>query len=456
MTEPSRIWEEMSRAVLWDVPWRTVFHRGEWFSGGYANLSSNCLDRHGSRLKSQTALHEFYRGRQRSWSYDRLYQEAGRGARWLWDNHFGPGSRIALSGPVTGDMVAAALGIARVGGTVVLLPEPESPEQFQRYLQQTETTLYLGDYPVGGGISALNWTTWRIAMERAQGLLDPISMPAGAVGFVVLGDRPDPYHFTGMGLLVEGLALTDRIPLLAESRHWTLVSRVYEVPHMLVWVLVQLARGRSLTLLPEGIPIEPRGIIPDGPWLIPASIYEDAPDDWLERSPSGRIIIGPLAPHVTTVEDSGTVSLWGPGQEGLPRWMTADEPLLDDPGPGSDLTAVSAEMSTVPPTVFSLSNPPAAVLAVPTRSERGNRLWVKSSREIADDTYQQLLQPFEQEGWIPIRVSQWPITREGHIDTRVLQQLADGDPLIDISRLRNVGVIPALVQSLALAPSVPN
>ncbi|MCY0863594.1 MAG: AMP-dependent synthetase, partial [Sulfobacillus sp.] len=268
-------------------------------------------------------------------------------------------------------------------------------------------------------------------------------------------DRPEPYHYAGMGLLVEGLALTDRIPLLAESRHWTLVSRVYEVPHMLVWVLIQLARGGSLTLLPDGIPIEPRGIIADGPWMIPASIYEDTPDDWLERSPSGRIIIGPLAPHLT-MEDSGTVSLWGPGQEGLPRWIKAEEPLLDDPGPGADLTAASAELSTVPPTVFSLSNPPASVLAVPTRSERGNRLWVKSSREIADDTYQQLLAPFEQEGWMPIRVAQWPITREGHIDTRVLQQLADGDPLIDISRLRNVGVIPALVQSLALAPSVPN
>src|SRR5579883_569105 len=101
-------WRDLEREIRveWAVPYTQVLDtsRGvewaQWFVGGQLNVARNCLERWAERTPERVAiLAESEDGRQESWTFSRLNEEAGRLAGVLHRLGLTAGDRVAVCLP---------------------------------------------------------------------------------------------------------------------------------------------------------------------------------------------------------------------------------------------------------------------------------------------------------------------------------------------------------------------
>lgn len=94
-----------------------------WCVGGKMNIVHNLLDKYmGTEKENQPALiWEGEEGETVTWSYRRLYEEVNRVANALRSLGLGKGDAIGVFMPMTPEIVAAVLAIAKIGGIILPL-----------------------------------------------------------------------------------------------------------------------------------------------------------------------------------------------------------------------------------------------------------------------------------------------------------------------------------------------
>ena len=119
---PEKFWGRQARENLqWRKPFKKVLEwklpHCKWFSGGYLNLSENCLDRHlGTHRENKAALiFEGEPGDTRTLTYRQLHREVCKFANVLESLGLKKGDRAAIYMPMVPEAAVAMLACARVG-----------------------------------------------------------------------------------------------------------------------------------------------------------------------------------------------------------------------------------------------------------------------------------------------------------------------------------------------------
>lgn len=104
---------DLSQGIAWP----------RWCIGGRMNIAHNCLDKYvGSTTEHQPAvIWEGEEGAQRSLSYGELYRLTNQTANALRSLGLGQGDAIGIFMPMTPEIVAASLAIAKIGGIILPL-----------------------------------------------------------------------------------------------------------------------------------------------------------------------------------------------------------------------------------------------------------------------------------------------------------------------------------------------
>src|SRR5258708_25397275 len=120
--DPEAFWGDLAASELfwfekWSrtLDWKSPF--AKWFVGGKTNASYNCLDRHLTTHRKNTAaiIWEGEPGDQRSLTYQDLHREVSRFANVLKDRGFKAGDRAIIYMPMVPALPIALLAFARLG-----------------------------------------------------------------------------------------------------------------------------------------------------------------------------------------------------------------------------------------------------------------------------------------------------------------------------------------------------
>jgi acetyl-CoA synthetase len=120
----AEFWAEIASQTLdWMQPWDFILTGGltkgdvTWFQGGVLNVSSNCLDRHLSRLGNQTAI--IWQGdsahEQATLTYAQLHSEVCRMSNVLKHLNIQKGEIVGIYLPMIPEAIIAMLACARIG-----------------------------------------------------------------------------------------------------------------------------------------------------------------------------------------------------------------------------------------------------------------------------------------------------------------------------------------------------
>lgn len=118
---PEAFWEQWARELQWIRPWSKVLDwqapHAKWFVDGKINASANCLDRHLTTARRNTAaiVWEGEPGDRRTLTYFDLYRQVCQFADVL--KHLGvqKGDRVAIYLPLIPELAIAMLACARIG-----------------------------------------------------------------------------------------------------------------------------------------------------------------------------------------------------------------------------------------------------------------------------------------------------------------------------------------------------
>ena len=118
---PEAFWEQWARELQWIRPWSKVLDwqapHAKWFVDGKINASANCLDRHLTTARRNTAaiVWEGEPGDRRTLTYFDLYRQVCQFANVL--KHLGvqKGDRVAIYLPLIPELAIAMLACARIG-----------------------------------------------------------------------------------------------------------------------------------------------------------------------------------------------------------------------------------------------------------------------------------------------------------------------------------------------------
>jgi len=119
---PEKFWARQAREhLLWRKPFKSVLKwklpHSKWFSGGYLNLSENCLDRHLDTPRGNKAaiIFEGEPGDIRTLTYRQLHREVCKFANVLESLGLKKGDRAAIYLPMVPEAAVAMLACARLG-----------------------------------------------------------------------------------------------------------------------------------------------------------------------------------------------------------------------------------------------------------------------------------------------------------------------------------------------------
>ena len=119
---PEKFWARQAKEhLLWRKPFKSVLRwklpHSKWFSGGYLNLSENCLDRHlGTHRENKAAIiFEGEPGDIRTLTYRQLHREVCKFANVLESLGLKKGDRAAIYMPMVPEAAVAMLACARLG-----------------------------------------------------------------------------------------------------------------------------------------------------------------------------------------------------------------------------------------------------------------------------------------------------------------------------------------------------
>lgn len=123
--DPAWFWAAVARdlEIDWYEPYTQVLDtsRGPawatWFTGGRLNVANDCVDKHlrTHRRNKAAVMYEGEDGTVRTWTYWELWAEANRVANALRQLGVGKGDRVGVFMPMVPEIVAALLGIAKIG-----------------------------------------------------------------------------------------------------------------------------------------------------------------------------------------------------------------------------------------------------------------------------------------------------------------------------------------------------
>jgi acetyl-CoA synthetase len=118
---PEAFWEEWARQLDWMQPWSQVLDwqapHAKWFVDGKINASVNCLDRHITTARRNTAaiIWEGEPGDRRTLTYFDLYRQVCQFANVLKRLGVTKGDRVAIYLPLIPELAIAMLACARIG-----------------------------------------------------------------------------------------------------------------------------------------------------------------------------------------------------------------------------------------------------------------------------------------------------------------------------------------------------
>ena len=119
---PDKFWAKRAKEFLfWRKPFTSVLKwkapHAKWFSGGYLNVSENCLDRHatGARANKAAIIFEGEPGDVRTITYAQLHREVCKFANQLESLGLKKGERAAIYMPMVPEAAVAMLACARIG-----------------------------------------------------------------------------------------------------------------------------------------------------------------------------------------------------------------------------------------------------------------------------------------------------------------------------------------------------
>ncbi len=121
-------WDDLAKELHWFEPWQTTFEWTnkpffKWFTGGKFNIVYNCLDRYmDTPTRTKVAYHwEGDDGSTRTITYEDLYVMTNRIAKALQQSGVKKGDRVAISLPMTPELVASTLACARLGAVHMIV-----------------------------------------------------------------------------------------------------------------------------------------------------------------------------------------------------------------------------------------------------------------------------------------------------------------------------------------------
>ena len=119
---PDKFWAKRAKEFLfWRKPFSSVLKwkapHAKWFSGGYLNVSENCLDRHatGARANKAAIIFEGEPGDVKTITYAQLHREVCKCANQLESLGLKKGDRVAIYMPMVPEAAVAMLACARIG-----------------------------------------------------------------------------------------------------------------------------------------------------------------------------------------------------------------------------------------------------------------------------------------------------------------------------------------------------
>ena len=165
VTDPEGFWNDIAAELTWftppekilaynfDIRKGPVFH--EWFTGGYTNMSYNCLDRHlETPVRNKAAF--IWQGEPdedtKIFTYQTLHREVCRFANVLKKKGLRKGDRVTLYLPMVWHLPVAMLACARLGLPHSVVFGGFSADALMHRIQESESKLLVTvDQSVRGG-----------------------------------------------------------------------------------------------------------------------------------------------------------------------------------------------------------------------------------------------------------------------------------------------------------------
>lgn len=261
---PAQYWAEVASELEWMVPWRETLTGGlpdfTWFSGGYGNVSFNCIDRHlESRADAPALIGVSEDGSERQWTYRDLYHVTATFARALHDLGVKAGDVVAIYLPNLLETFAAVHACYRIGAIYNIIFSGFSASALYDRLADTGAKVVItADQTLRRGraldlkktldtvlervtgvtrVVVIRRTGVRVPMQPGRdvywddllantpGLLDPAAMEANAPGFIIYTSgttsKPKGLVHAGIGFLVGAYHnVKYALDLAAEDVYW--------------------------------------------------------------------------------------------------------------------------------------------------------------------------------------------------------------------------------------------
>ena len=121
LADPDAFWEKMAKELDWIKPWDKVkewnYPYAKWFTGARLNVTANCLDRHvnDSRRNKVALIWKGEEGRERIFTYQKLFSQVARFANGLKKIGVKKGDTVCIYMPLVPEQVIAMLACARIG-----------------------------------------------------------------------------------------------------------------------------------------------------------------------------------------------------------------------------------------------------------------------------------------------------------------------------------------------------
>ncbi|MCL5116921.1 MAG: AMP-binding protein [Firmicutes bacterium] len=469
-------WEQRARAYEWQVPWRYGHQGARWFLGGYSNPVLNMVDRHLEERADQAAVID--QGAGRRLTFRDLYWQSAKLARWWKEQGLAAGERVVLYGVPDMESLLGWLAAARLGAVVVLMPRIRSETRLGQRLLESEARWILGSNEASGGSESsveeirragrslprpirmmvstgpvgTGETSITSAIAMADGLLDPVSVEANAVGLLVYGDDPRPYAYAGLGALIGWHEELRELLDLHPGERIGLESHSGGLLHPLILTTQLLTAGAEVVWMEHDWlgAVREYGLTK----LLVASREQHrvaSVADRLERVVVAGPDWGASMPTGMRAEVIRSVPVMHTG-----RYIGGREGHSDrGASPAADRTAGGRTGELGAPwahhplgeAVHRLEGVSACLVV---ESDASPEIWVETRRR-AEDLLPSLRDIVRgKEGWGGVRIAcveAFPETVEGHLDAEILAAVTRGETRISLERAANPEVVESLIRA---------
>lgn len=462
-------WRRVAESHQWMVPWRYLEQDGRWLIGGYSNVALNVLDRHLEDRADQTAIVD--RIHNTRCTYRQLFWQSARMARWLRDAGMGAGDRLALYGPISISMYAAALAALRLGGVLVTIPETLSDPQFRERLSGAEVRWLVADLDDGrlsrigsDGVHVLTGEALLRAEREAEGLLDPVAVEANGLGFLLYGDEKAPYAYAGIGALLGWThSWASQVPVAPGDRVGLCLFQRGGLAHPIVVTLVLMNLGASVSWLDDDVM---SGVREQGmQTLVVASGHTDVVGEASDRLQQ-VVILGPDRPACSVRPGR---AIWHHLRPHMAKGVYGAAGDGEASGPSSDRTVGGREDTPLimpaavdHPWVAEVQAVPGVREVLSTKDSGGRTvLWIAGSaipsevagRLVPGNDNPEAPRPLGPDSPVLVMVGNLPETIEGQLAVSLLDAIGRGEAHLEISQLANPGSVESLVRAFHQAAS---